>query len=82
MAEQDNPIREFEKSLAELEALVERMEGGELTLEESLAQFERGIRLSRNCQKALREAELKVETLLKKDGDVQVIAFDAPPESE
>lgn len=82
MAEQDNPIREFEKSLAELEALVERMEGGELTLEESLAQFERGIRLSRNCQKALREAELKVETLQKKDGDVQVIAFDAPPETE
>ncbi len=79
MAEPDNPIREFEKSLTELEALVERMEGGELTLEESLAQFERGIRLSRECQKALREAELKVETLLGKDDNGQVQDFEETP---
>ncbi|PWG65090.1 exodeoxyribonuclease VII small subunit [Sediminicurvatus halobius] len=62
MAE-DNPF-DFEASLKELEALVERMERGDLTLEESLQSFERGIRLTRECQRALREAEQKVEVLI------------------
>lgn len=80
MAEENNPIRVFEQSLTELEALVERMEAGELSLEESLTQFERGVQLSRSCQTALREAELKVETLLRKDGQERVADFDAPDE--
>lgn len=54
----------LEQSLHGLEALVERMESGELTLEESLKAFEEGIQLTRACQQALREAEQKVRILL------------------
>ena len=54
---------DFEQALAELEALVERMETGELTLEESLKAFERGVKLTRRCQAALQAAELKVKAL-------------------
>ena len=59
----------FEDSLAELEALVERMESGELSLEDSLSAFERGIALTRNCQQALQAAEQKVEILTAKTPD-------------
>ena len=59
---------DFEKSLAELEQIVERMEAGELSLDESLKQFERGVALTRSCQEALQQAEQKVEILLKKTG--------------
>ena len=55
---------DFEKALGELEGLVEKMEGGELSLEDSLQHFERGIALTRACQKALVEAEQKVQILL------------------
>jgi exodeoxyribonuclease VII small subunit len=55
----------FESSIAELEKLVEKMEGGEFSLEESLKQFENGIALARSCQQALREAEQKVFQLTK-----------------
>lgn len=60
---------DFEKTLAELEGLVEKMEQGDMTLEASLTSFERGIELIRTCQQALTEAEQKVEQLLDKDGD-------------
>ena len=60
---------DFEKALAELEQIVERMEQGELSLDESLKQFERGIALTRSCQTALQQAEQKVEILLRKSGD-------------
>jgi exodeoxyribonuclease VII small subunit len=50
----------FESAIAELEKLVEKMEDGEFSLEESLKQFENGIALARSCQQALREAEQKV----------------------
>lgn len=53
----------FEAALAELEGLVEKMETGELSLEQSLAAFERGVRLTRHCQAALQAAELKVKVL-------------------
>ena len=62
---------DFEKSLAELETLVQHMEQGQLSLEESLAAFQRGIELTRACQQALSEAEQKVEILLKPDGAPQ-----------
>lgn len=55
---------DFEKSLEELETIVERMEEGELSLEESLKDFETGIKLTRSCQQALNEAEQKVQILL------------------
>jgi exodeoxyribonuclease VII small subunit len=54
---------DFETALGELETLVNQMEAGEMSLEASLAAFERGIRLTRHCQTALREAELKVKKL-------------------
>ena len=54
---------DFESSITALEALVEKMESGEFTLEESLKQFERGVALARACQAALRDAEQKVMKL-------------------
>ena len=57
-------VADFESSLDELEQLVGRMEQGELSLDESLQSFERGIALYRNCQSALEQAELRVKLLL------------------
>ena len=74
-AEKDR-ISEFEKAMNELEALVERMESGELSLEASLEQFERGVRLSRECQAALKAAELKVETLINDNGEERLETAD------
>ena len=53
----------FEKSLSELNQIVEEMERGELSLEQSLKHFEKGVALTRNCQSALKEAEQKVQIL-------------------
>lgn len=58
------PAADFEHSLDELEQLVAKMEGGELSLDESLASFERGIGLYRHCQQSLEQAELRVRLLL------------------
>ncbi|ABI56300.1 exodeoxyribonuclease VII small subunit [Alkalilimnicola ehrlichii MLHE-1] len=69
---------DFEAALKELEGLVERMERGELSLEESLRQFERGVELTRACQKALQEAEQKVETLIGQGADAHEQAFEDP----
>ena len=65
----------FEKDLQELESLVEKMEEGKLSLEESLVHFERGIALTRSCQKALSEAEQKIQILLSEDGSQSLQAF-------
>tara|TARA_S200000501_G_scaffold101844_1_gene95377 strand:+ start:194 stop:415 length:222 start_codon:yes stop_codon:yes gene_type:complete len=59
----------FETSLKRLEALVDEMENGELSLEASLKTFEEGIRLTRECQQALKEAEQKVSLLVEKNGE-------------
>ncbi len=72
---------DFETALAELEALVEKMELGELSLEDSLQQFERGVQLTRSCQQALKDAEQKVQVLLKKDGQETLESFDSDAES-
>lgn len=64
---------DFEKALQELESLVEKMEEGDLSLEESLKHFERGIALTRSCQQALQSAEQKVQILLT-EGDQQTLA--------
>ena len=66
----------FEQSLSELEALVERMGGGDLSLEESLSAFEQGIALTRSCQQALQAAEQKVEILTAKTQDSPTEPFD------
>lgn len=67
---------DFESAIAELEQLVEAMEHGDISLEESLKQFERGIELTRTCQKALQEAEQKVQILTKEKGEEVLAAFD------
>lgn len=58
-----SPVAQFEQSLDELEQLVEKMEHGEMSLEDSLAAYERGVGLYRRCQGALEQAELRVRLL-------------------
>lgn len=67
----------FEAALAELESLVERMETGELSLEESLKSFEQGVALTRTCQKALTDAEQKVSILTSNDPEAAAEPFDS-----
>ncbi|KGS12367.1 MULTISPECIES: exodeoxyribonuclease VII small subunit [Pseudomonas syringae group] len=67
---------DFEQSLADLQALVERLENGELSLEDSLTAFEQGVRLTRECQSALTQAEQKVQVLLERDGELTEEPFD------
>ena len=61
-------LPDFEAALKELEKLVEKMESGEQNLEQALASFQRGIELTRACQKGLKDAELRVEKLLAEGG--------------
>ena len=72
----------LEKSLEELEALVARLDGGELPLEQALKEFERGVKLTRQCQAALQEAEQKVEILLKKTEQAEPVPFEPSDENE
>ena len=67
---------DFEQSLTDLQTLVERLEDGELSLEDSLTAFEQGIRLTRECQGALAQAEQKVQLLLERDGELVEEALD------
>ena len=67
---------DFEKSLNELENLVETMEQGDISLEDSLKQFERGVELTRLCQTALKEAEQKVQILIDKTERSELEAFE------
>jgi exodeoxyribonuclease VII small subunit len=64
----DSKSSEFEQALQELERLVERLERGDLPLEEALKSFERGVELTRHCQSALKAAQQRVEILLRRDG--------------
>jgi len=59
----------LEKSLKELETIVEKLEEGDIPLEESLKEFEKGVKLSRDCQTALKDAEQKVQILI--DGELK-----------
>ena len=60
---ENSPVADFEQSMLALEALVARMEAGELSLEDSLAAYEQGVGLYRRCQSALEQAELRVRLL-------------------
>ncbi len=75
MAKRSSKKPDFETALSELESLVEQMEQGDLSLDESLKQFERGVQLTRACQAALKEAEQKVQVLLEKDGQATLEPF-------
>lgn len=66
----------LEKSLADLENLVEELESGDLPLETAMKKFEEGIKLTRGCQTALKEAEQKVEILLKSAGGEDLASFE------
>ena len=65
----------FEDSLKELEILVEQLEQGDISSEESLKSFEQGVKLTRTCQKALQDAEQKVQILLEKNGQQTLESF-------
>lgn len=67
----------FEDALGELETIVRALESGEQSLEESLAQFERGVGLSRFCRQSLADAERQVKVLLEEDGAERLADFDA-----
>jgi len=70
----------LEKSLADLENLVEELESGDLPLEKAMKKFENGIKLTRACQTALKEAEQKVEILLKSAGGDSLEDFEVEEE--
>ena len=73
--------KSFESSLEDLEQIVKQLEAGDLPLERSLELFEQGVRLSRECQKRLDEAERKVEVLLRgSDGVYKAAPFEEPDE--
>ena len=76
MPKANDQLKDFEKSLSQLEKIVKRMEGGDLGLEESLNQFEKGIELAKTCQDTLSNAELRVEQLIEKNGLQQTIPFE------
>lgn len=63
-------VPDFEAALAELEKIVEKMEAGDQSLEESLKSFQRGIELARSCQQGLKEAEQRVEKLIQQNGEI------------
>lgn len=74
----DSKSINLEKSLAELETLVKELESGDLPLDKAMKKFEQGIKLTRNCQTALKDAEQKVEILLKSaGGDESLQEFDS-----
>ena len=60
----------FEEALQKLETIVEDLESGELSLENSLKSFEKGIKLARQCQEKLSKAELQVQKLIEEDGEL------------
>ncbi|MFP6829358.1 MAG: exodeoxyribonuclease VII small subunit [Gammaproteobacteria bacterium] len=75
-AKNDKGVGGLEKSLEDLEALVERLESEELPLAEALKEFERGVKLTRECQTTLKEAEQTVEILLKETVDADAEPFE------
>ena len=75
MAEKKNV--DFEQSLGRLEELVDQMESGELSLEEMIKHFEEGSKLVGVCTKKLNEVEQKIEKLVKKDGELKKVPFEA-----
>jgi exodeoxyribonuclease VII small subunit len=71
---------DLEKSLSELEAIVEELESGDLPLEKAMQKFEQGIKLTRGCQSALKDAEQKVEILMKSAGGENLQPFEEEDE--
>ncbi|AEF55737.1 exodeoxyribonuclease VII small subunit [Marinomonas posidonica] len=74
-----NSVRHFEENLGELDTLVAQLESNQLSLEEALKAFEKGVKLSQECQSVLTQAEQKVQILLEKQDGEHLEPFD--PES-
>jgi exodeoxyribonuclease VII small subunit len=72
---EDSGTISFEESLEELESLVEKLEKGQLTLDESLGLFERGMKLARICNRKLSKAERKIEILIEENGNLKTETF-------
>ena len=70
---------DLEKSLTDLEEIVEELESGDLPLEKAMKKFEEGIKLTRGCQAALKDAEQKVEILTRNDPDADTEPFEDVP---
>lgn len=77
MTEKKAELPDFEQALQELEALVEQLESGELSLDQSLQRFKRGVELTRHCQGVLEQAQQSVEQLLEPDDESSAAPFDA-----
>ncbi len=69
------PQIQFEAAISELNDLIEKMEQGKGTLEESLANFEKGVQLTRICQQSIKDAEQKIQVLVEKNGQVSLEPF-------
>ena len=83
MAKKDPLSKKFESALEELESVVEQLESGELSLEDSLAAFEKGVGLVKYCNQKLAEVEKKVELLVKdKEGRLQLKLLDSLADDE
>ena len=83
MARKDTGNIKFESALEDLELVVEQLETGELSLEDSLTAFEKGVGLVKFCNQKLNEVEKKIELLVKdKEGKLQLKAFEELPEQE
>ena len=76
MNDKKQTLPDFEKSLEELEALVEQLESGDLSLDESLKQFKRGVELTRHCQGVLEEAQQTVEKLVDNADESSAVPFE------
>lgn len=72
---------DYEAAVKELEELVERLEQGDISLEESLKLYERGVLLTRDCQESLQAAEQKVQMLLQQSGQSNLVDFDPEPDA-
>ena len=83
MARKDPTHKQFESALEDLEQVVEQLESGELSLEDSLAAFEKGVGLVKYCNQKLNEVEKKIELLVKdKEGKLQLKAFEELPQED
>lgn len=75
MSKSEESLPDFEKALAELESLVDKLESGQLSLDESLARFKRGVELTRQCQAVLDRAQQSVDQLLNPDDESSAEPF-------
>ncbi len=74
--------RSFEKKLSTLESLIDKLEQGDLPLEQALKEFESGVKLARQCQEELQAAEQKIEILMKNSKEAKSTAYNADNEED